>query len=100
MDRPFEDIFHLKSELAENHVPSLEKSQFPHLEAIQSLMSLMLGTHHYLAFAVGELHPLCESPIQAHWNAVNQVLRKINCTRDLVMFPSESAQLELSGLVI
>jgi hypothetical protein len=53
-----------------------------YLQAVGSLMYLMVGPRRDLALMVGKLSKFCEKPLKSHWTAVKRVLRYICGTRD------------------
>ncbi|EGU10936.1 2-hydroxymuconic semialdehyde dehydrogenase [Rhodotorula toruloides ATCC 204091] len=63
------------------HAPSPELRR-RYLQAVGSLMYAMLGTRPDLAFAVGLLGRFARNPDDAHWAAVERVLRYIEGTLD------------------
>lgn len=57
-------------------------SRVPYLEAIGSLMYLMLGTRPDLAYAIGKLSRFGSNPGKKHWQGVKRVLRYLKGTLD------------------
>ncbi|KAG8926805.1 hypothetical protein FRC01_008347 [Tulasnella sp. 417] len=57
-----------------------QMAKVPYLEAIGSLMYLMLGTRPDLAYAIGKLSRFGTNPGPKHWKAVKRVLRYVKGT--------------------
>jgi hypothetical protein len=54
----------------------------PYREAIGSLMYLMVGTRHGIAFAVSRMDKYVESPTVLQWKSVKHIMRYIKHTSD------------------
>lgn len=52
-----------------------EKTDFPHREAVASLMYLAVATRPDISFAVGNVSRHSERPAEAHVNAVKRILK-------------------------
>ncbi|KAG8929142.1 hypothetical protein FRC01_004803, partial [Tulasnella sp. 417] len=74
--------FTIEDSPVENSDEQQQMAKVPYLEAIGSLMYLMLGTRPDLAYAIGKLSRFGNNPGPKHWKGVKRVLRYVKGTLD------------------
>lgn len=88
MDRSYNESVAQESEPAHN---------VPYMQAIGSLMYLMITTRPDIAFAIGKLSQNSQNPRKYDWIAVKRVLRYINGTRNFGILYDGSEILTVDG---
>ena len=74
-----------KSTKEEAPEETMQMKAVPYLEAVGSLMYIMLGTRPDISFAVGVVSRYSSDPRPEHWTAVKRIMRYLRGTRDLAL---------------